>query len=147
MFVLQVQFVYKDILIIFDVFEKVLFCRLRVVVFKGWNNYICLYKVWGGLICIKGQDVFVFGVDFVVVVDDGWEVEVVLEFMLGVEVVMLWEWVEKQVEEFGLGDCDDVFVYILFVWIQVSVLVNECFGVQWCLFGSECFLEVVWEQV
>ncbi len=131
---LQAQLAGSDIPAALDAVEHVAGQRPRVCVLKGRNNYACLFRARDGS-TENGQGTLLGAAELSESHESG------SPSKLGVEVLMLREWVEEQLLVGGAGDRDEAPPHTAAAWQQVSIPTRECPGVSRCPFGGECFVE------
>ena len=131
---LQAQLAGSDIPAALDAVEHVAGQRPRACVLKGRNNYACLFRARDGS-TESGQGTLLGAAELSESHESG------SPSKLGVEVLMLREWVEEQLLVGGAGDRDEAPPHTAAAWQQVSIPTRECPGVSRCPFGGECFVE------
>ena len=131
---LQAQLAGSDIPAALDAVEHVAGQRPRACVLKGRNNYACLFRARDGS-TENGQGTLLGAAELSESHESG------SPSKLGVEVLMLREWVEEQLLVGGAGDRDEAPPHTAAAWQQVSIPTRECPGVSRCPFGGECFVE------
>ena len=131
---LQAQLAGSDIPAALDAVEHVAGQRPRVCVLKGRNNYACLFRARDGS-TENGQGTLLGAAELSESHESG------SPSKLGVEVLMLREWVEEQLLVGGAGDRDEAPPHTAAAWQPVSIPTRECPGVSRCPFGGECFVE------
>ena len=131
---LQAQLAGSDIPAALDAVEHVAGQRPRACVLKGRNNYACLFRARDGS-TENGQGTLLGAAELSESHEPG------SPSKLGVEVLMLREWVEEQLLVGGAGDRDEAPPHTAAAWQQVSIPTRECPGVSRCPFGGECFVE------
>ena len=131
---LQAQLAGSDIPAALDAVEHVAGQRPRACVLKGRNNYACLFRARDGS-TESGQGTLLGAAELSESHESG------SPSKLGVEVLMLREWVEEQLLAGGAGDRDEAPPHTAAAWQQVSIPTRECPGVSRCPFGGECFVE------
>ena len=131
---LQAQLAGSDIPAALDAVEHVAGQRPRACVLKGRNNYACLFRARDGS-TESGQGTLLGTAELSESHESG------SPSKLGVEVLMLREWVEEQLLAGGAGDRDEAPPHTAAAWQQVSIPTRECPGVSRCPFGGECFVE------
>ena len=131
---LQAQLAGSDIPAALDAVEHVAGQRPRACVLKGRNNYACLFRARDGS-TENGQGTLLGSAELSEYHESG------SPSKLGVEVLMLREWVEEQLLVGGAGDRDEAPPHTAAAWQQVSIPTRECPGVSRCPFGGECFVE------
>lgn len=131
---LQAQLAGSDIPAALDAVEHVAGQRPRACVLKGRNNYACLFRARDGS-AESGQGTLLGAAELSESHESG------SPSKLGVEVLMLREWVEEQLLAGGAGDRDEAPPHTAAAWQQVSIPTRECPGVSRCPFGGECFVE------
>ena len=131
---LQAQLAGSDIPAALDAVEHVAGQRPRACMLKGRNNYACLFRARDGS-TENGQGTLLGAAELSESHESG------SPSKLGVEVLMLREWVEEQLLVGGAGDRDEAPPHTAAAWQQVSIPTRECPGVSRCPFGGECFVE------
>ena len=131
---LQAQLAGSDIPAALDAVEHVAGQRPRACVLKGRNNYACLFRARDGS-TESGQGTLLGAAELSESHEPG------SPSKLGVEVLMLREWVEEQLLVGGAGDRDEAPPHTAAAWQQVSIPTRECPGASRCPFGGECFVE------
>ena len=131
---LQAQLAGSDIPAALDAVEHVAGQRPRACVLKGRNNYACLFRARDGS-TENGQGTLLGAAELSESHESG------SPSKLGVEVLMLREWVEEQLLVGGAGDRDEAPPHTAAAWQQVSIPTREGPGVSRCPFGGECFVE------
>ena len=131
---LQAQLAGSDIPAALDAVEHVAGQRPRTCVLKGRNNYACLFRARDGS-TESGQGTLLGAAELSESHEPG------SPSKLGVEVLMLREWVEEQLLVGGAGDRDEAPPHTAAAWQQVSIPTRECPGASRCPFGGECFVE------
>lgn len=131
---LQTQLAGADIPAALDAAEKVTGRRPQASVLKGRNNYACLYRARDEALT-SGQGTLLSAGEL----SESQSPD--SPSTLGVEVLALREWVEKELAAGGTGDRDDAPPHTSVAWQQVSIPTRECPGAARCPFGVECFVE------
>lgn len=136
---LQAQLATKDIPVALDAVESVTGTRPTAAILKGRTNYACVYRVREGM--ADEQQALLGGAELAAATRKSDPTSAV-----GAEVVMLREWVEEQIAAKELADRDDAPAHTPAAWLQVSIPVRECLGVQRCPYGAECLVELSRER-
>ncbi len=110
----------------------------EVALLKGWSNYLCVNKIYGGY----PDDEALFSAEDFHVGSGGAGGSSRAATSVGREVVRLREWAEHT----ATGDRDDLDVGVSdAAWQQVSVDTRRCLGAS-CEYRSECFAAMARER-